>query len=361
MKKLFALVILCFLSLNVAFAATSLPKNFSLVYSKNQKGDIKVIGNSALCKSSKQSPLTYLNGSCQAPGTSEDNNDFYAIYSDIDSNSATSGSTSAKLNLNSGATISWAGLYWQGRLNSGNSETTNKNAAKQVKLKLPGALNYATVTADRLNYIYDSYGFAYQGFKDITSLINKNSPNGDYYLADIATQLGKNAYGAWSIVIVYSDATVSLKNISVYDGYVGLYKTKDEANGIYKNITIPLSGFLTPLSGAVNSKFLVFAGEGDVTLGGEKVEISNKSGTFYELTNAANQSGKQFNSNITDNGVVITGGMRNPEYANAAGIDIDTYDVSSIMQNGQNNTNIRLTGGDDRYYPGVFAFSTQMY
>ena len=72
-----------------------------------------------------------------------------------------------------------------------------------------------------------------------------------------------NRYGAWAIVFVYESNSKPYKNISIYDGYEGLYVSPNPSNGIFQNITKTLSGFYTPKSGDIDSTFFVFAGEGD--------------------------------------------------------------------------------------------------
>ncbi|MGE4398898.1 MAG: hypothetical protein AB7D29_05170 [Campylobacterales bacterium] len=331
-------------------------KDFELIYTKNLSGSVKAIGNSILCKSSKQSSSNYKDGTCVAPGDDEPNNDFYAIYSDVDGDSSTSDSTSAKLTIPTGATIKWAGIYWNGRLGSGKT-TAEKLAAKTIKLKIPGALSYATITADTMNWATSN--FAYKCYKDITDIVSKTSPNGDYFVSGIKTATGKNAFGAWSIFVVYEKDGETFKNISVYDGFFSIASSTNEALGQFKTKSVDISGFLTPTSGVVNSKLLMFSAEGDMDYQSETLTMTNKSGTEVAISNSLNPANNAFNSNITENGATFTN--RNPSYANTVGIDIDTFDVSSIMQNGQKTTTIKFTTTYDQYFPSALAFSTDLY
>lgn len=332
-------------------------KDFELIYTKNISGSVKAIGNSILCKSSKQEWWQdYTTGTCIAPGDNEPNNDFYAIYSDIDGDGSTTDSTSAKLTIPTGATIKWAGLYWNGRLGSGKT-TAEKLAAKTIKIKLPGASSYTTISADSFNWA--TTNFAYKGYKDLTDIINKSSPNGDYFVSGIKTALGKNAFGAWSLFVVYEKDGETFKNISIYDGFFSIASSTDEALGQFKSKSVDISGFLTPTSGVVNSKLLMFSAEGDMDYQSETLTMTNKSGSEVAISNSLNPANNAFNSNITENGATFTD--RNPSYSNTVGIDIDTFDVSSIMQNGQKNTTIKLTTTYDQYFPSALAFSTDLY
>lgn len=320
-------------------------RDFALRNSINSRGDVKAIGNTILCKSSNGTS----SGTCTAPGNTEANNDFYAIYNDIDADPGTTSSSSADLALPSGSKILWAGLYWQGQFPSGFS--TDKNTAKTVKLKIPGASAYTSVTASQLDY--DSGTNGYQGFADVTSLLNINNPNGTYYVGNVLTTLGSNAYGAWVLNIIYQDNTDTLKNITAYDGFKAIFQSSSTQ-------TVNVSGFRTPLSGPIASTFFIFGAEGDAAYTGEGLQIKNASGNFIDISNTLNPSNNQFNSNITYKNAYVT--TRNPNWQNTAGVDIDTYDISNILGNNQTSTQIKLIGGgNDRYFVGVFGFATQIY
>lgn len=322
-------------------------RDFSLRNSINTKGDIRVIGNTILCKSSDQSNNNYTNGTCVDPGNTEANNDFYAIYADIDSDSSTFSSTSADLSLPNGSTVLWAGLYWQGQFP--NSYSTDKNTVKTVKFKRPGG-SYQTVTASQIDY--DSTD-GYQGYADVTSLMNTSSPNGTYYTANITTALGKSGFGAWTLSIIYQDNTDTLKNITIFDGYKAIFQSNSSQ-------TITVSGFRTPLSGTVASTFTIFASEGDAAYASEGIQIKNGSGTFVDIYNTLNLNNNPFNSNITYKDSYVT--TRSPNAQNTAGIDIDTYDITGKLGNNQTSTQIKLIGGGrDRYYCGAFGFATEIY
>ncbi|MFA5216459.1 LamG-like jellyroll fold domain-containing protein [Sulfuricurvum sp.] len=318
---------------------------FALRHTLNARGDISVIGNTVLCKSTNQTSGRWESGSCTKPGDTEANNDFYAINNILDP--ARTNSSSANLALPSGSKILWAELYWQGIFPT--NFATDKNTAKTIKFKIPGTSTYNTVTASQLDYS----GSAYQGIADVTSLLNLNNPNGDYDVADMVTKLGKSAYGAWALSIMYEDDNDNLKNMTAYDGFKAIFASSSTQ-------TVDVSGFRTPLSGPIASTFFIFAAEGDAAYTGEGLQIKNGAGVFQNIYNSLNPSNNQFNSNITYKGNLVTN--RNPSWPNTAGNDIDTYDVSGILENNQTSTQIKLIGGgNDQYYVGTFGFSTQIY
>ena len=121
------------------------------------------------------------------------------------------------------------------------------------------------------------------------------------------------------------------------------------------------SDFLTPKSGTINSKLLIFGGEADYGIDGDVLEIYNPNTFSYDtISNALNPIGAQFNSSYTNLGTAMsTKTFRN-------GVDLDIFDVSSSMANGQTSTTInfgvkQLGGSADQIFPQVIAFSTELY
>ena len=80
---------------------------------------------------------------------------------------------------------------------------------------------------------------------------------GTYTTANVqlGTGLSDSGSGGWALVVVYGDPTAPSRNLSVFDGM--------QAVSSSTTVTIPLSGFQTPLSGPVTSTVGVVAYEGD--------------------------------------------------------------------------------------------------
>ncbi len=316
---------------------------------------MKIIGNSMLLKS---------DGTCA--GTSTDNNDISTTWADRDSDATTWNSTSADLVLPKGVNsskIKYAGLYWQGRVDSDHDDAAFWANAKTIKFKAPG-LSYQTLTSSDSKYnwtIRSSRDSNYQGIVDVTAIVKQSIDtvpiatidssgfSGTFWGANVQAQKMTNGFGAWALVVIYEDYADTLKDISLYDGYISV----DDG----ETIPTTLSGFLTPTSGTVDSHFMVFGGEGDVTLT-DSITMSNAFGDQSLGSNI-------FNSSETIDGAQVTN--RNPNCQNTIGIDIDSFNVGStspstpIIKNGQTSTVVKLSSTGDVYYPGVFAFSTQLY
>lgn len=339
-------------------------REFTLLYKNDLYGDIKIFGNTILGEETREC-LNYEREcfwfwcrdvcteysepivGCVADGV---NNAYVDTkYFDIDNDSSTYSSSSSDLILPTSSTVKKAYLYWQGL-----ATADDYLDAKQIKLKVPNSTEYIDLVASPEKINWSTYGsyFPYQAMVEITEHMNGN---GTYTVANLLTTEGQisglGTFGAWSIVVVYENQNESLKNVAIYDGYVAIDDDNEQ--------TINLSGFLTPTSGVVKSKFLVFAGEGDVDITGDYIQIDGTTLRRDSSDNGLNT----FNSSITENGTLIT--TKNPSCTNNLGIDIHSYDVGSsgqdIIQNSQTSASVKLGSSGDMYYPSVFAFSTDLY
>lgn len=340
---------------------------------RNKTGDILVIGNTSQCVTDNGSTF---GGTCTT-NLSRTANNYYTKYLDIDSNTSTFNSSSATIaGIPTGAKVIWAGLYWQGFLHEcGDGDTTtcryrtpnytslsgdsvNLSAShydtQKVYIDIPNnaTSGYEQVIANQLDYRYVSVqagGTVYSAFAEISELLNTSNANGTYTVANIQSMEGVKGYGnfaAWSLFVIYEDlgTTAILRNMSVYDGF----KTISQAT---PSQTIELSGFLTPTKGTVDSKLISFAGEGEYAYSPDRISVGG--GTNY-VSNTENPNNNVFNS-------TIAGFARNPNWQNANGIDIDIFNVSSFMSNGQTSTSVTISTEVDAFYPSVVGFSTQLY
>lgn len=339
-------------------------KDFEILYSENLRGDIRMIGNSIVGEWDTEWYWSwwgwqqrYINNTT-CPGNNTNNAIVASRFWDVDNNASTFNSSSAELSIPAGSTIKKAYLYWQGR-----AASNEYKDAKVIKFKPPGASGYTTITASDDNMHWDSYGdyYPYQGSAEVTEYINGS---GTYTVADLTTYAGNaadrngyfpdglGAYGAWSLVVVYENDDENLQNITIYNGYktIALNNSED----------FTLSGFMTPLNGDVNSKFLVFTGEGDVDLSKDYVNLNGTRLTRFDDNKTDSNT---FNASITDENGYVT--SRDPDCQNNFGIDIHTYDVGTnglgIIDNNQTSATLEIGTNQDRYYLSVFAFATQLY
>ncbi|MCK9472282.1 hypothetical protein [Sulfurimonas sp.] len=350
------------------------PRDFTEIFQANINGNMKIIGNSILCKKS--------GSNCTEPDSDKNNNNLDTLFHKLGSDSSDNtivNSTSYTFTLPNGVkkeNILWAGLYWQAGI-KGTASSADMDAVQTIKLKAPGDTSYKEITAEtqnnRFNWIKNTTvnnAMYYQGVKEVTSIV-RSAGAGTYQVANInnisspdGEAYGNNYtpghFGGWAMVIVYEDPSDTLKNITVYDGF--------DAVSSGKSVTANLSGFLTPSKGTVNSSFVIFGSEGDIGYKKDKISITNKSNTNYYLKGDGTASTSSGNYNPMGSSITQTGSdTRTPNYTNTIGIDIKTYNVGTgtdalgIISNSQTSTTITLSTGDDVYNPGVFAFSTQLY
>jgi gliding motility-associated-like protein/uncharacterized repeat protein (TIGR01451 family) len=346
MKKIVTSIISLFI-LSATFGQLVTP--FTIRYQTQQKGGITFISNSAVtCDGGVGC------GAGQAeipPVGSATNNGFIADYIDIDSDTNTYMSSSDSLNLPACSQVTWAGLYWGGENQSEDSSYANRD---KVKIKTNNG-SYVTLTAD---YLEDNVaGFStYHCFKDITSIIQANGLNARYTLADVAARVGgTNRFGGWTIVVVYKNDLMSMRNLTVFNGLSNVSTTNPITD-------IPISGFLTPLAGPVSFELGMVVYDGDRSSTGDQLQF-NGNGSFVNISDALNPATDIFNSTIGINGVLTS--YRNPNMGNTLGFDADIFYPNNLTYAyiGNNDTSavIRQTTGGETFLTQVVTSAIDIY
>ncbi|NOT33723.1 MAG: DUF11 domain-containing protein [Candidatus Eisenbacteria bacterium] len=302
---------------------------FGTRFTANTNGDVTLIGNTLMSCNGGGTCTNGRNGT----GASLNNNDFTMTYVDVDGDGTTTSSSTATLTLPAGATVLWAGLYW-----SGNSNAAARN---QCRFSTPVAA-YATQTATQL----DASGTVYQGFREVTALVQAGG-NGLYRVANVqSTNNTTNVFAGWGLVVAYGLATDPPRNLVVFDGYAQV------APGA--TVALTVNGFVTPPAGAVNSRLGVLAGEGDRGFTGDRFQLNSTI-----LSDGANPADNFFNSSVSRLGANVT--TKNPNYVNQLGWDVDLISANGVLPNNATSATITLSSVDDRYYPGVVTFATDLY
>ena len=237
--------------------------------------------------------------------------------------------------------ILFAGLYWTARTDNNVTEL----AKRTVKFRGPNQSAYTSYTALSNEIRYPGDDNMYVAFTEVTSQVQQCGL-GEYWVADMAltTGDGGNAgyYGGWGMVVVYENSKMVKRDITVFDGYAYVI-------GGTASWELPVSGFNSTLSGNVNMKLGMIAGEGDVTITGDKFEIQKLNTPSWQLLNhSANTTDNFFNSSI------FTGGnSRNPNLKNNTGVDISMFSIpnanNQTIANGQSSTKFRYSSTQDTY------------
>lgn len=353
------LVVVCYLPLFgqsvVSFTprtSQKAPVPYKGVSTYNIQGDFVMLGNTNLTLKSYRAD--------------RNNNSNNMVVVDEDQDSSTYNSSMAELKLGTAeptcSEILYAGLYWTGRAqNSGNNADyivfNKKNYYKnKVKFKKEGNSYHEVSAGNEVAYPGSGNAYIYVGYADVTDYVRANGV-GNYWVADIALSEGSNGtgyFGGWGLVVVYKNATMKWKDITVFDGYSYI-----SANGGRQELN--LSGFRAAQNGAVNVKMGMMAGEGDVSTTGDYFEIQKRtSNNYLKLSHAGNTANNFFNSSI------FTGGNnRLPDLVNNTGMDISMFnlpnDGNELINNNQTSTKFRYGTNGDLYSIFSIVFAVDAY
>ncbi|MDD3816907.1 MAG: hypothetical protein PHI89_02370 [Thiovulaceae bacterium] len=409
MKSLRLKYLLAYFLLSSFMIVYAAEQDFSLTYKENVYGNIKMIGNTVLeADTSKDTTSSsyFLSDDEVAYGRYINNGEITQLWSNskwnninyqannfaflryVNTDSSTAGvfnASSSTLTIPSGAKIIFARLYWTGLIHDIKSGTISgkKTNSKTVKIKASsidlgdGVNSYTDLTVNQTNNYASNEGWAdidfsltagnfsmYSAYKDInlSSYTSNGSPI-TFTVANVASEEGwmrnYGNFGAWSLVVVYEHVDESFKNISLFTGYKQVYQNPEE---------FEITGFVAPMENEVKSTLSFFAAEGEKTLnfGNDYLKVSDKDGTFYDVTN--NTAYPNGNSNIFDS-TITNDETRNPAIQNNMGIDIDTFEIGKdgdathpqIIDNLQTSTTIQATSVGDAYYLNAMAISTELF
>ncbi|WP_064014254.1 DUF11 domain-containing protein [Deinococcus puniceus] len=338
------------------WSQASAQQAFAMRYSNpSTNGDIVLIGNvNYYCTIDRALATATQASRCASaravqPGNLTNtvtNNQVYLVNSDTDNDPSTSNSSSATLNLTSGSSVLFAGLYWSGS----SSSAPNR---RSVSFGVPGQA-VSPLVATNVARI----GNTYQSFVDVTALVQAGD-NGAYTVANINSTQGAGTWANWTLVVAFKNSALPVRNLSVFDG---LQSASDPSFPL----DITVSGFLTPSIGAVNSTVGVVAYDGDrgaaegIGTGGS-LQFGANSGALSPVFNAANPVNDVFNSTISALGTEVTAG-RTPTFANTLGLDIDTFAPNTPLPNASTSAVVRVTGSSgDVIYPGIITLATDIF
>lgn len=304
---------------------------FNPRFTTNTTGTVRFAANTLLTCS----PSTNCSAAQTGSGRSWANNNFTMVPVDVDTVGATSNSSSAQLDIPSGASVLFAGLYW--------GAVSGSSQRNQVELDTPATTGYAytTITADSLY----ATGQTYQGFADITAAVTA-AGDGVYTIGDVRARTGGGRHAGWAIVVVLEDPSLPFRNLTVFDGWNQVRSGEVQQ--------LPISGFLAPPSGPINAEIGLIAYEGDNRYTGDFAQLNGTN-----LSDAANPSKNFFNSTITTGGTPTTG--RTPNYADQLGYDANIVQTTGLVTPSSTSATLTLSSKGDWYYPGVITSAIDIF
>ncbi len=202
-----------------------------------------------------------------------------------------------------------AHLYWAG---SGSGEFDVK-------------LNEIPITATR-SFSHESFGLPFfSAYADVTNIIVSEG-NGTYTLSDldlnsvIPSYCGSLNFGGWSINVIYEDVSLSLNQISLFDGL----ESVSSANPL---LQIVLGNIEVASQDLARIGFLAWEGDNVTPPVNESLTIN---GTL--MSNALNPADNAFNCTNSYDGSVELWNM-----------DLDDYSIENVVNVGDTSIDITLT------------------
>ena len=363
---------------------------------RNIRGNFAIAGNTVTCLTDATSGYNPTGACLNDPSLTSNNR--VNRYINIDGNASTWNSTSSYITFPAsfepagGRGIAWAGLFWQGRINSDTSyvehfaqtsgtsfnyiETgkdsgygtvdISKTNANYILLKTDTG-SYKSAKARTLHQYASSGGETYAAFADVTNILrdqNLTSGKHTFTVANLTTNEGREGspglFGGWSLVIIYlQDFNGTPRNVSIYSGFDIVANPSN---------AIPITGFKLPSSGTVKASLGVFSGEGEVLYSPDSMDMSDDGVNYDPMPN----DGSYDSNNVFD--AKLTGITRDTSVndtnvfsINNTGLDVDLFDVSDLVTTYRDNNPdidtmyVRWRSGGDYITPSMMVFSTELY
>ena len=216
-----------------------------------------------------------------------------------------------------------------------------------------------TVNTDDILYPNGEYNNMYVGYAEVTDYVQAHG-QGNYFLADMYLVNGDGGsvgyYGGWGLVVVYENSKMRWRDITIFDGYAHVRNATGASH-----VEVPISGFKAVQVGKVDIKVGFMAGEGDVSITGDNMEIKKLDDSWFNIPNPrTGATNNFFNSTIQ-----TEGNPRNPNLQNNTGLDIYMFNLDnadkSIITNNQTTTSLRFNTSQDTYVPFFLAMGVNAY
>jgi uncharacterized repeat protein (TIGR01451 family) len=334
-------------------------EDFEIRFQTQQNGGIQFLANTSLyCGTGSQ--CVQAQNAMPITGFPQDsNNDHNMIYFNSDADAETWSSSSDSLSLGLCAEISFAGLYWAGRL--GNGFVANEALKDQVKIKAANEDAYIDVFADESIDFDASNTDNYCCFADITEWASNNPVNARYTVANVVADQDDSSWGGWALIIVYADASEPMRNLTVFDGLAMItYSWNGGADD--STVDVPISGFLTPPFGPVSLELGVVVYDGDRGSAGDQLGF-NGTGTFNYIEDATHDINNVFNSTHCTAGIMNP--WRVPAFNNTLGHDANVFipdnSAYDFLPNNATDAEIRVTTGGESITVHAITSSIDVY
>ena len=260
-------------------------------------------------------------------------------------------SSSDSLNLPACSEISWVGLFW------GASRTATLTTGFQtIKMKANnGAYTNITAATSQTN----TTGFTtYHCYADVTSFVKAAGIKARFTVANILNDkvagTSTNDFGSWTMVVIYKNDLLTMRQLTCFQGLANISGTA--------TVDIPISGFLTPLTGPVTFETGIFVHDGDRGLTGDQLKFNGGSG-FINITDALNPTTNVMNSTSSTKGVQNP--FMKPLLTNTGGLDADIFDPNNSTKNYLGNAvtscTFQMNTTSETYLPQMITTAIDVY
>nr|WP_202113169.1 DUF11 domain-containing protein [Paenibacillus sp. MMS18-CY102] len=269
-----------------------------------------------------------------------------------------SNSSSAILTLPAGSTILYAELIWGGSYINGNVDLSAfiNNAVTFTTPAGTFSISPDSATSNQVNL--GNGAFAYTRSSNVTTLITQGGA-GTYTTGNVVGTIVINNdstanHAGWTLGVIYQNPTLPFRNMSLRAGAVLVQATSG-------SVSTTLTGFATPISGALGGRALFSAQEGDANRTGDQALFGPTSGTAVALSGPNNFANNFFASQINNDAGALnttgTFGSRNQTNGTPGsniiggrqGWDITNVDISARLVNNQSSAVLILTTSGDAY------------
>ncbi|WP_029191295.1 DUF7507 domain-containing protein [Paenibacillus elgii] len=282
----------------------------------------------------------------------------YGTYPNGTTSAYQSNSSAAVLNLPAGSTVLYAELIWGGTYINGNVNLTSA-INNPVTLITPAGSYSVTPDSATSNQVDLGNGAsAYVRSSHVTALVQQGGA-GTYTTGGVVGTIvipGDSTanHAGWTLGVIYQNPSLPFRNMSIRAGAVLVQASSGP-------VLTTLTGFATPISGALGGRALFSAQEGDANRSGDQALFGPTSSSLAALSGPNNFASNFFASQINNDAGQLdttgTFGTRNQTNGTPGsnivggrqGWDITNVDISARLVNNQSSAVLSLTTSGDAY------------
>ncbi|WP_274649655.1 DUF7507 domain-containing protein [Paenibacillus humicola] len=266
--------------------------------------------------------------------------------------------SAATLVLPSGSTVLYAELIWGGSYINGNVNLS-ADINNPVTFTTPAAASSVTPDASTAQQFNLGNGAsAYVRSANVTALVQQGM-GGVYRTGAVVGTIvipGDSTanHAGWTLAVIYQNPSLPFRNMSIRVGGVLVQAASPPVN-------TTITGFATPVSGALGGRALFSAQEGDANRSGDQALFGPTAASLTALSGPNNFANNFFASQINNDAGQLdtTGTFGNRNQINGSpgtnisggrqGWDITNVNISAMLANNQSSAVLSLTTSGDAY------------